>query len=261
MHLKQQWLWVVAAVCLATCLTRAGEAVEPAVSVDADFALYSAYVWRGQVFNDDPVFQPALNMSKGGFGFNAWGNCNLTDTDTIEPGLSEIDLTLSYGGMAGKVKYGFGLIEYCFIRQASAGDRSPEESPGSREVYASLSLPGLAVAPTINVYRDIAETGGTYASAGLVVSRELTKKLTLELATLLGVADQNYNDYYFGVAESAVNDLNVGATLSLQLRDSVSVALGLAYTWLPDAGIRDGAEALYGDGKFLAGGVTLNKGF
>lgn len=251
-------------VCMFTgwvCMARSEGAAEESVSVvsaNADLPLYSAYVWRGQVLNDEPVFQPAMNLSKGGFGFNAWGNYNLTDADTGESDFSEIDLTLSYGGKAGGVGYGFGLIEYLFPHQTQmVGDRTVA-SPGTREVYASLSLPDLIVIPTMSVYRDIDEVEGTYASAGLAFSQVLMQKLTMGWTASLGVADKAYNEYYFGVADAALNDMTVGTTLSWKLSENVTVIPGFSYAWLPDADIREGAGDLYKDDSRLTGYLNVN---
>jgi hypothetical protein len=260
MDIKLTWLGCMVAGCMAVGTVRAAEAetAVPVVSVDADLPLYSAYVWRGQVLNDEPVFQPALNLTKGGFGFNAWGNCNLTDTDMGKPDFSEIDLTLSYGRKVEQVGYGFGLIEYLFPHQTlSEGDRIIAY-PGTREVYIRLSLPDLAVVPTISVYRDIDEAKGTYASAGLSYSREFGKKLTFELTASLGIADKDYNAFYFGVDKTLLNDLTIGAALTCKLRDNLSITPGLSYARFPDADIRESAKDLYYDNSQLTCYLNLN---
>ena len=82
-------------------------AEEPKVEVDAEALVVSKYVWRGLEVNEDPVLQPALTVTYGGFSFNIWGNMDLTDfgedecvyTSDCESRagqFTEIDLTLDY---------------------------------------------------------------------------------------------------------------------------------------------------------------------
>lgn len=250
----------VMGLVVATGLAMAGRAAEEAapVAVNADLPVASAYVWRGQVLNDEAVCQPALNLTKGGLGVNVWGNFNLTDSVTDDPDFSEIDLTVSYGAKIGPVGYGFGLIEYLFPNSTLATEEGGEAYPGTRELYASLSLPDLPVVPSVSVYRDIDEAEGTYTSVAVGYSKALAKVLTLGLSASLGAADADYNSFYFGVDEAALNDANVGATLSWALRDGVTVTPGVQYTWLPDSEIETGAEGLYKDKEQLAGSLKVN---
>lgn len=217
--------------------------------MNADLPILSAYVWRGQVLNDETVVQPALNVAKGGLGVNVWGNYNTTDRVTGDPDFSEIDLTVSYGGRLGPAAYGIGVIEYLFPNT---------EVPGTREVYVSLSLPDAPVVPTLAVYRDVDECDGLYASFSLSKAVKVGDRTTLGLSASLGAADEKYNAFYFGVEDAALNDANVGATLSIALSDKVTLVPGIQYTWLPDADIRDGAEALYGDAEKITASLKLN---
>jgi hypothetical protein len=260
MKTRTGWLKVVAGIMLMVGFAVAEEAkVEaPAVAANTDLPVLSAYVWRGQVLNDEAVFQPALNLTKGGLGLNVWGNFNLTDSVTEDPDFSEIDLTLSYGGKAGVVGYGVGLIEYLFPNSTLATDEGGVGYPGTRELYASLSLPELPVIPALSVYRDIDEADGTYAAVSVAYSQSLVAKLTLGLSASLGMADADYNSFYFGVDESALNDANVGATLSYALLDTLTVVPGVQYTWLPDSDIEDGAAGLYKDKEALTGSLKIN---
>jgi len=243
---------------VSTVMAEDAKVEAPALAANTDLPVLSAYVWRGQILNDEAVFQPALNLTKGGFGLNVWGNFNLTDSVTEDPDFSEIDLTLSYGGKAGSVGYGVGIIEYLFPNSTLATDDGGIGYPGTRELYASISLPDLPVIPSLTVYRDIDEADGTYASLALGYSKSLADSLTLGLSTSIGVADAEYNSFYFGVDDAAVNDANVGATLSYTVREHLTVTPGVQYTWLPDGDIKDGADGLYKDTAQVAGSLKVN---
>ena len=255
-----RWLAGVAGGVLMAAMAVAEDAKvdAPALAANTDLPVLSAYVWRGQVLNDEAVFEPALNLTKGGLGLNVWGNYNLTDNATGEADFSEIDLTLSYGGKAGAVGYGVGLIEYLFPNSTLTTDEGGVGYPGTRELYVTLSLPDLPVVPSLSVYRDIDEADGTYASLAAGYSRSLVDKLTLGVSASIGAADADYNLFYFGVDDAALNDANVGATLAYTLRDNLTVIPGVQYTWLPDDAIKDGAGALYKDTDQLVGSLKVN---
>ena len=95
-------------------------AEEDALSALGDVAIHSAYVRRGRQLNDEPVLQPALTVTKGGFSVKALHNLNLTAKDEADDPLAstETDITLSYAVSLEKVAY--------FARKGTA-DRNPAE--------------------------------------------------------------------------------------------------------------------------------------
>lgn len=260
MRMSIRWMTGVMGGLLLTGVGMADEAKTeaPALAANTDLPVLSAYVWRGQVLNDEAVFQPALNMTKGGLGLNVWGNFNLTDAASDDPEFSEIDLTLSYGGKVGSVGYGVGVIEYLFPNTTVTTDAGSSALPGTRELYVSLSLPDLPIVPAVSVYRDVDEADGTYASFSAGYCKSLADKLCLGLSASIGMADADYDRFYFGVDEAALNDANVGATLSYALLSNLTVTPGVQYTWLLDGDIKDGAEGLYKDTSEFVGSLKLN---
>lgn len=258
MKRSEKFVLGIAAIGVGLLVGRVRAAEEPAVSVNADLPVLSAYVWRGQVLNDEAVFQPALNLSKGGFGLNVWGNYNLTDAVADAGECSEIDLTASYGGKVGPLQYGLGVIEYSFPNQTLVSGSNSVAYPGTREVYVSLSLPDLPVVPSLSVYRDIDEGECFYGSIGLGYSREIMAKTTLGLTASLGMGDSDYDRFYFGVDKAKIGDANVGATLTYEVTPNLTLVPGIQYTWLPDDDIREAAGAVYKDDSALVGSLKAN---
>lgn len=246
--------WVVAAAVLNGVGTvRAGEEAATPATATADLVGLSAYVWRGQVLNDEAVLQPSFTLGKSGFTINTWGNMNLTDAVTEDaPDFSELDLTLSYAKTVGNVGLGAGFIEYTFPNTAVAG---------TRELYASLALPNLVVVPTLAVYYDFDEADGVYGNFSLGYSRSLCNKTTLGLFASLGMATADYNMFYFGVDEDALNDVNVGASVSFAVTKSLTIVPAVQYTALPDGDIEDGAATLYKDTDGVIGSVKASYTF
>lgn len=223
-----------------------GEDAPPAATASVDVSALSAYVWRGQVLNDEAVLQPSFTMGKNGFSINTWGNANLTDSDTTSAELNELDLTFSYSKTVGDVSLSGGYIEYSFPNTTLGG---------TREVFASIGLPNLPIVPTLAVNYDFDAADGAYGNFGLAYSHALCSMTTLGLFASIGAATSDYNSFYFGVEDSAVNDVNVGATLGIAVTKSLTITPAVQYTTLPDSKIKDGAAGLYKDTEAVVGSL------
>jgi hypothetical protein len=216
----------------------------------AEATLANGYVWRGQVLNNEAVLQPSFTLGKGPFTINTWGNMNLTDSVTEDaPDFSELDLTFGYSKMLGAVALGAGLIEYSFPNTTFAN---------TREVYATISLPTLLIVPTLSLYYDFDEADGVYGNLALTYSHSIAEKATLALFASLGAATSEYNAFYFGVDQNALNDMNVGASLSIPVTKSLTITPAVQYTALPDGDIEDGAAGLYAEKDFVLGSLKAS---
>ena len=221
----------------------------------------SAYVWRGIVITDRLVAQPNATLSKNGFSLNTWANYNFTDaySEESQQEISEVDLTLSYSRAVGPVILGASYAEYLYPHQTLVGANGVGEAlPGSREIQASIGLPGVPLSPTLTIVRDIDEVDGFYASLACSRSFSLTDKAALALGFSTGVGDKDYNAAYFGTDTAKLNDGNVSVSLPITITSSVTLTPQVQYTWLWDSEIRKQADALYKDDSSVWGGVTLN---
>ena len=62
-----------------------------------EVGLASAYVDRGQVINDNPVFQPQLTLSQYNYSLNLWANYDFgANMDNVRNAVSEFDIALAY---------------------------------------------------------------------------------------------------------------------------------------------------------------------
>jgi hypothetical protein len=143
---------------------------------------------------------------------------------------------------------GAGLTEYLFPNQTLvAADGTGVGYPGTREVYLSASLPGLAVVPSLAVYYDFGEADSFYASGALAYSAKLGETLNLGLSTSLGYGASDYNAFYFGVDDSAFNDANFAVSLTWSPCSCLSLTPAYQYTVLAESDIEDAAAELYKD--------------
>ncbi len=214
------------------------------VGVDAEALVVSKYVWRGLEVNEDPVLQPALTVTYGGFSFNLWGNMDLTDfgedecvyTSDCESRagqFTEIDLTLDYSRSFEKITLGAGIISYQFPNW--------DESEDTHEVYLALAYDCL-LAPALTIYYDFDEVDGFYANFAVSHSFAINNEAGIELAASIGYGDSDYNEAYFGVDDNAVVDINCSVALPYQVTDKITITPVLNLTSLVDSDLRDAVD-------------------
>lgn len=224
---------IIAGVLLAGSAT-GGFAEEKPISVSADLALASKYVWRGLLLTDDPVLQPSLTFAHKGLSLNLWANTDLTDVNGTPGEVNEFDYTLDYSFSVEKVAISLGAIQYTFPHTAFEP---------TTEIYGKAGLDVL-LSPTLSVYYDTDEVGGVYATLGAGHSfalGEVYKGISpsLDLSGSVGFASANWNEGYYGVDSSGLVDLLLGASLSIPFDETISVAPFVNYSVVLDSDLRD----------------------
>lgn len=234
----------------------------PGTSASAEVALFSAYVSRGQVNNDEAVAQAQVTIEHRGWTLNGWFNYNTTDRVTDDPDFSEVDLWFGRNVEVKGVELEAGVIEYLFPHTVSETDEDGdgtaerrEAAPGTREVYFAATAGELWIVPALEAYYDVDECWGWYLTGSLSKDVELGDKLTLTPSFSTGWGSSGYNDYYFGSEENALNDGNLGLKLTYVVGPAGDVSLGVNYMWLWDADVRRAAREEYLDAWSLWSGV------
>ncbi|MFW6413789.1 MAG: TorF family putative porin [Verrucomicrobiota bacterium] len=234
----EKWLSKSIAIAAATVLSvSVAKSEEPPVEFGGGVDVVSEYVWRGQLLTDDPVMQPYAEISSHGLTLNVWGSVDMTDIN--ERGdhdyrLQEMDYTLSYGFTpADGLEMETGLIYYDFPGTAFSS---------TSEGFVSATLTDLPLTPWASLYYDFDEVEGFYADVGVGHEFELTDKLALSLGTSLGWGDEDYNDAYFGVGSSGLNDLNITASLDYPVNEVCSISAFGQFSELLDSDIEDSVE-------------------
>ncbi len=221
-----------------------------AADATAAMDINSAYVWRGITVNDEAVLQPSMDVTSGGFGFNVWGNFDLTDNDdTIEEyEFSEVDLTLSYSKSVGPVGIGVGIIEYMF---PLAGD-------GTRELYLSLDyeiISGLSA--SLATYWDTDEVNGSYTSLGLSYAMNPTEALEVSIGGSVAYADEKHAEFYSGGTDGGFHDYALTLGASYAVTDALSIGAGITYTDTMDEDVL--AEEVADTNTY--GGISISYAF
>lgn len=277
-------LLMFAAVAATPLATLAAEA-----SVYAD--VLSAYVYRGQVGNEEPVFQPGLDVTGPlGIGYSFWASMNLTHADAeacpwypdTAGEWSELNLGLNWTTpWEGPVSLTLGGIYYVFPQDESEvetdenGDAVLDEegfpvvtqnpADGAYEVYAEVAVDKL-LQPTLRFCHDLANQDDWCLLFSVGHSFELTEKLSLDLGATLGYAGEYYvSDNYDGSdAGAAFTHVQADAGLNFALTEQASVGLKGSYSSILDGDIRDDVKAAdggYPEVDIFYGGVTASYSF
>lgn len=235
-----------------------GSSFEPEVT--AEVALVSAYVWRGQVYNNDLVIQPQLTIAQAGVSFNIWGNYDLgKNIAGIDYDFSEIDLSLAYTLPINldDVTFDIGIIGYNY----------PANGPGATginktttELFGTATLLSLQdyVIPSVTLFGDIDEANGTYILFDIVAPYEVSDVLAVEGGFSAGWGNTSYNDYYWGGGkDKGFNDFNLYGSASYEIMENLTASANLTFTWLSGGSIREAASGIYEDDSKVWGGLNL----
>ena len=251
---------VAAPAAAAPAVVKQEEAPNTGLSFATTLDLYSAYVWRGAVVNDRPVWQPGATVSyaTGNYGTlsaNVWGNFDMTDrkSHTSFGGLSEIDYTASYAIDVGPVSLSAGNIWYTFPRV-----NGPDYGKSTREVFVTAQYNNDIVNPFVKVYYDYALFEGTYVNFGVNKTVKVVDRLSVGSEISLGVASGNDMSGFYGADKDAgLADFNAALFATYSITDHITVGPRLAWMSLVDHGARQSVD----DQEILWGGVNLAASF
>ncbi len=251
---------VLVSLCASAVLAEDDEKIGYTITND----FFSKYVWRGQLLNDDFVYQPGVSATYKGWTASIWGNVNLTDYkntsgDRNSGEFTEYDLTLDYSGKfseEGKVGYSVGVIHYHFPSYSETD---------TTELYWGLNF-DVPLSPTIKVYHGLGNENGTYVNFGISHTFDDIIKLTdkikgdLVLGASIGWGNGTYNKDYWGIDESRLNDLALTAALPIDLGNDWTVKPSFNYVTLVDGKVRD-ADTYSQSSDYFFTGVSISKSF
>lgn len=235
--------------------------------VSAEAALVTAYVWRGQVYNNDFVFQPQLTASQYGVSLNVWGNYDLgKNVAGIENDFSELDISLAYTLPLNLNDFSFdvGVINYNFPANAdgldSDGNPIGENAQSVTELFGAAHLMSFQeyVIPSVTLFGSVHRAHGVYILFDVVAPYQLSDFAWVEGGVSAGWGDSSYNDYYWGGNQDGkFNDFNFYVNGSYEIYENVTASANITYTMLNGGSIRNAAKALYEDDQKVWAGVNI----
>jgi hypothetical protein len=232
-----------------------GVSVASAAALDGsvDLSVQSAYIWRGMVLNDKPVFQPSLSLYEGPWSASIWSNINLTADHGYDGVASEMDYWLAYTFGGKDVDLTLTYYAYTFPHTTSVS---------TQEVWANLTFKSLPMAPSLTAIRDVNAIKGWYflltgsQNLGLLKMRGSDG---LVLTVNVGHGTTEYCRGYFPEIEhDSVTDF--GARLDWPLKVGPGkLKLDVQYTNFTDADVY--APGFEGKRANLVGGVVYSLAF
>jgi len=241
-------------ITLLLAISYSAALAEDRLGVEVATSFYGKYIWRGQNITDEPVFQPAVTLSRGPLSGGVWANMDLTNVNDQSGEFIEYDYWLDYSAdLAEGVGFSLGTIHYYF-----------PGLPSTTELYWGLNF-DLPLSPALTVYHDVDQVNGTYVNFGLSHSIERIAELSpevpigLDLSASLGWGSASYNEGYWGIEDCKVNDMALSAGLPMQIA-GWTVTPGINYITLLSDAIRK-TDAFNKSSDYLFAGITLSMQF
>ncbi len=243
------------------------DASEVEVSVEA--ALVSSHVWRGQVRNNDFVFQPQVTIEQYGVSLNIWANYDLGESfNGIEGDTSEMDFSLAYTLPLdySEVTFDLGLINYQYPANGDGINNMGTNARSTTELFARATVQSWKqyVIPSVTFFGDIAQADGVYMLFDIVAPYQISDYLWVEGGVSAGWGNTSYNDYYFGqngdgtgTQDAGWNDYNFYGNASYEIMENLTASVNLTYTMLEGGSIRSEAKEIYESGEKFYGGVNI----
>jgi len=225
----------------------------PALDGSVDLSVQSAYIWRGMVVNDRPVFQPSVTVNGGGFSGSVWANVNLTAANGSRGEASEIDYWAAYTVAGNTVDGTVTYYVYTFPHSSALS---------TQEVWANATLKNLPLSPSLTAIRDVDAIKGWYflltasQSLGLLKSHS-SDGLTLTFS--IGHGTKEYCRGYFPQVENEpVNDYGVRLDWPFRMGPG-TLRLDAQLTSFADADVY--TPGFEGKRANVIGGVVYSIGF
>jgi hypothetical protein len=239
------WVAIVLGAVIPVWAEEGSSAQDEGVAVGVTGDVFSKYIWRGQNIVDNWVFQPGVSVGYQGLTGSIWNNMNMRDEPVggapVEAGnLTETDFTLDYSHQVPGVEslgFSVGAIYYAFLNI---------HAHPTAEAYGGLNL-NIPSTPTLRWYYDFDEADGSYVqfSVGHTIEklREWRKNCYcgLQVGASLGMGTANYDRFYFGVDETALNDFTLTASLPICF-GKLTIKPSLGYSTMLNKDIRAATE-------------------
>lgn len=243
--------WLAAVAFAASLVLNAAtvRAAEVQLDGEVELGVASAFVWRGEVINDEPVIQPSVTLRAVGLMLNIWGTWDLTDVPD-DSNHDRVDATLDYTHIWGRNLLSVGSIAYIYHDEPDSANRDTYEA----YLGYTLDVPTL---PSLAVYYDFGEIDGVYATFSLAHSFEFVEKqLALDLGMSVGAGNEDYTTAVYTLAanegtgfegfvpeDASLVDLQATVHLPVGIGESFTVMPGFKYTRLIDPNIRNAVRA------------------
>jgi hypothetical protein len=220
------------------------------VKLDLESMVLSRFVWRGEMWTDDPVFwQTATLRYKG---LRAWNffNVDLTSINGDRFELNEYDTILDYTFSFGRFSVAPGVLHF-----SSPTHFFPPSTKITLDVKTMLPLQ-----PRLRVRVDPSASRGSYYIFSLAQRVSSRRGMPdLDLYASLGVSEPRY--YRRRLDDRlTVTDALLGVSVPLNVGKGFTLAPYLEFTTLLDHSVREAQRDTGARRDALTGAVVLSRG-
>lgn len=266
--------WLTAMAVLAAGGVWSAEPETP-LEVEGGVELTSSYVWRGEVINDEPCFQPYVDFTLGEGALRVWGTWDLRHTSESSA-RTRIDIAGSYTLRSEDGRHVLTPALIAYVYEDDYLGRSRDTFEVALTYYTSFSYAdGRYLIPVAAVYYDFNDIEGLYVSLGIRHGAEIVAdKMNLDVFANIGWGDQNYVEAKFSQPKfaeesertytadhAAFLDLSLAITAPLTITDRLTLTPGLKYVRLLDSNLRDALEDEDLDPDNFGGSLTVGYRF
>lgn len=238
---------IYSAFVLLSCGVLAGSAAgQSAMKLDAGFAIYSNYTWRGYQVQDATSLQPHAQLSwpDNGFSVSLFSALAVQDRDIYEDA-DKVEFALAYGrqlptAMPVNIQAGFRYHDF---------PRIDSDAANTSEIFASAAL-ATPFNPSLAIYYDVDQVQAFYInpSIGRSIPLDPAGLYALNLQFGAGFTDalvDSNGDEGFGLQD-------------LQARASVDFKIAGNGVIRPTIGFNKADESVYADETLFWGGASLD---
>jgi hypothetical protein len=202
---------------------------EISFSFEADVS--NRYVYRGLVYGNNIISQPAVSFGFGNFTAGVSGNFDMPHKKKSLR-LNEIDLFVSYGVELNS----FTLNNYGWMYIYTGTDPYPATAEYVFE--AAYSTANFQFYSDLTV--DIAEYPGAFiVSHGAAYSYTISKKLAFDILLSFAWSGSKYNEVNTGFDKSALNYSTIDMSLTWYAHENVYLQPHFQYNRLIDSRLRE----------------------
>ena len=256
---------------LIGCFVKTDQAAE-IVAGQTEVSIYSAYVWRGQVLYDTPVWQPAQNLylhlgEDGEYGTlkaRVWASFAIAPNKAPYKfaSMSIIDETVSYTKtFFDCLDTEFGHIGYQFPTRRYATIRDTDE------LLAGVRWRNPYLTPSVYVYWDYGPNGAPdndslYFDFAFTHPFQLSEDFTFVSGAGFGFGNEAYNRSYSGdtLKHATFNNFHLDFGLWYKITSFLKAGLNCSYFFNLDHEVRESnycVEDEYKSGGILRGGFQI----
>jgi len=221
------------------------------VSLDLSGTYLSRFVWRGDMWTDDPVFWKIATIRYKGFRAYNFFNIDLTDINDDKFQFNEYDYILDYTFSFDSFSVAPGVLHF-----SSPTDFFEPTTKITLQIKTHLPLnPGL------RIRIDPEKSRGSYIILDTAHRLSLNKAIKhIDFYGSLGASQPRY--YWKGLKNRlALTDVLLGIGIPLDIEKGMSLTPLVEFTALLGSHLRDGIEAKGRDTEAFTYGITLSRGF